>query len=223
MPADTDKLLDRVRKLLALADSPNVHEAASAAALAQALIDEHRLQTLLDAEADDAHAADALDDGRTTPLETGRRVRTWKTVLAAGLARLNSCVAYTTGRKKTAELLVAGHPSDRVAVLEVWRWLVHRIELLSATLGPGQDRAWHDAFRIGAAEEIITRMAESQHAMLQGAEGTALVSIERGLARRQTAVARFAAETLRLKPGRALRVDAEGYAQGKQAGATVKL
>lgn len=223
MPAATDKLLARVRKLLALADSPNVHEAASAAALAQALIDTHRLQGLLEAEASKQEEAEALEDGRDTPLETGRRVRTWKTVLAAGLARLNGCVAYTTGRKKTALLLLAGRPGDRAAVLEVWTWLVHRIELLSATLGPGQDRSWHDAFRIGAAEEILARMAASQHRVLQDVEAAALVTVEHGLARRQSAVDHFAEETLRLKPGRALRVDAEGYARGKAAGATVDL
>ncbi len=223
MTASTATLLDRVRKLLALAESPNVHEAASAAALAQVLIDKHRLQTLLDADTAATTAAEALDDGRDTPLETGRRVRTWKTVLASGLARLNGCVAYTTGRKKTAQLLLAGRPGDRDAVLAVWTWLVHRIELLSATLGPGQDRSWHDAFRIGAAEEILERMASSQHAVLQEVEPTALVSVERSLAERQAAVDRYAAQTLGLKPGRALRVDADGYARGKAAGATVKL
>ena len=36
-------LLARVQKLLALASSQNVHEAASAAAMAQALIERHRL------------------------------------------------------------------------------------------------------------------------------------------------------------------------------------
>ena len=223
MTASAAALLDRVRKLLALAESPNVHEAASAAALAQTLIDKHRLQALLEADRAEATATEALDDGRDSPLETGRRVRTWKTVLASGLARLNGCVAYTTGRKKTAQLLVAGRPEDRAAVLEIWTWLVHRIELLSATLGPGQDRSWHDAFRIGAAEEILDRMAASQHAVHQEVEPTALVSVKEGLARRNAAVQRYAEQTLRLKPGRALRVDADGYARGKAAGATVKL
>ena len=223
MPASSAVLLDRVRKLLALAESPNVHEAASAAALAQTLIDKHRLQALLEADRAEAIATEALDDGRDSPLETGRRVRTWKTVLASGLARLNGCVAYTTGRKKTAQLLVAGQPGDRAAVLEIWTWLVHRIELLSATQGPGEDRSWHDAFRIGAAEEILGRMAASQQAVHQEVEPTALVSVKEGLARRNAAVQQYAEQTLRLRPGRALRVDADGYARGKAAGATLKL
>lgn len=200
-----------------------MHEAASAAALAQALIDKHRLQTLLDADDEARGAVEAMDDGRDTPLETGRRVRTWKTVLAAGLARLNGCVAYTTGRKKTAQLLVAGRPDDRQAVLEIWSWLTHRIELLSATAGPGQDRAWHDAFRIGAADEILAKMEAAQSETLGAVGADALVRVEAGLARRQHAVDRYAREQLHLKPGRSLRVDADGYARGKAAGADLLL
>lgn len=44
-----DKLMDRVRKLLALAQSSNPHEAAAAMAKAKALMDEHRL-TMTDLE-----------------------------------------------------------------------------------------------------------------------------------------------------------------------------
>ena len=39
-------IVDRVRKLLALAGSSNVHEAAAAAARAQELITRHRLESL---------------------------------------------------------------------------------------------------------------------------------------------------------------------------------
>jgi hypothetical protein len=60
-------VLERVRKLLALASSPNIHEAASAAAKAQALIERHRLQSWLDAA--DAEAADPIEGGQDTPLE----------------------------------------------------------------------------------------------------------------------------------------------------------
>ena len=48
----TDAVLERVRKLLALATSPNLHEAAAAAAAAQALIERHRLGSLLEAQTD---------------------------------------------------------------------------------------------------------------------------------------------------------------------------
>lgn len=216
-------LLDRVRKLLALSESPNVHEAASAAAQAQRLIEAHRLQALLDrAQAEDDRQA-TLTDGREAPLERARRVRKWKRVLAARLAALNGCVAYTAGRRGDMRLLLAGHPDDRAAVAEVWSWLTHRIELASATHGAGRDRAWHDAFRIGAAETVAARMAEGR-AQAQGAlDAAALTVAQPALARRQAAVESFVDRELRLKPGRGVRVDPEGYARGQQVGRALSL
>jgi len=225
-------LLDRVRKLLALASSPNVHEAASAATAAQSLIDRHRLQTLLDAQ-DDAtaaqqDAADPMVDGRADPLETGRRVRKWRVVLACGLAEVNACLAYTAGSGRQRQLLVAGRDSDRAAVVALWQWLGPRIEWCSATAGPGQDRAWHLAFRIGAAEVIATRLAEAQQEDLANTSGTHLdptdlIRVEEVLSVRAAALTAYAQEHLRLKPGRHMRVDADGYGRGRQAGAQLAL
>lgn len=220
MDRDAAALVDRVRKLLALATSPNVHEAAAAAARAQAMIDDHRLAGLLD-EQDRADAD--VTDGQDQPLEQARRIRKWKTVLAGRLADLNGCVAYTAGHRGHQKLLLAGHPVDRVAVIEVWSWLTHRMELLSASHGAGQDRAWHDAFRIGAAETIAARMAETQTVVRAALETTALVRVQPALARRADAVQRFVDQQLRLKPGRGMSLDADGYARGKAAGGGLDL
>ena len=221
--ADTEKLLDRVRKLLALAESPNVHEAAAAAARAQAIIEEHRLQSILDRERAEEALQEGLDDGRDQPLEAARRIRKWKSFLAARLAELNGCVAYTAGARGDQKLLLAGHPDDRAAVLEIWSWLVHRIETLSATHGPGQDRRWHDAFRIGAAETVAAGMAASRAGARAKLGATALVRVEPALARRTEAVRAYARERLHLRQGRGLRVDADGYARGQVAGRDVEV
>lgn len=216
--ADRDKLLDRVRKLLALAESPNVHEAALAAARAQALIDAHRLQGLLDAE-DDA----PVTDGRSAPLESGRRLRKWKVVLASGLAEVNGCLAYTERVGKMKRIVLVGTEDDRAAVSMLWDWLVRRIEWLSATHGAGQDRRWHDAFRIGAAQTIAGRLRMSQQEGTARLESAALVVVSAGLARRQSRVSDFARDRLNLKPGRGIRVDPDAYRLGLQAGAEVPL
>ena len=103
MNADHAAVLDRVRKLLALATSPNVHEAAAAAAAAQALVERHRLEGRLA-----AHAAvtGSLTDGREAPLDRARRLRRWKVALATGLADANGCLAYTAEDARTGETLL---------------------------------------------------------------------------------------------------------------------
>lgn len=232
--ADTDKILDRVRKLLALASSDNVHEAALAAARAQELIEAHRLEALLAAEAA-AEALDAeapLEDGRADPLEVSKRLRTWRVVLATHLAELNGCLAYTdrVGRKK--RLLLVGRPADRALVRELYGWLCRRLEWLSATHAPpgGADKRWHEAFRIGAADVIAHRLEasrrerqERREALAGGSQGAALARLDASTAARAAQVSRYAEESLDLKPGRRLLVDADGYARGKAEGARFEL
>lgn len=225
MAKDTAALLDRVRKLLALATSPNVHEAALAAARAQALIEQHRLDGLLAAEAELAAelAADPITDGRDAPLERGRRIRKWKSALASGLAEANGCVAYTAAVGGETHLLLAGRAADREAVAAIWEWLVRRIEWLSATAGPGQPREWHEAFRIGAAESVCERLAAAVVDTRAALGTVALARVEPLQAERAAAVDAYARTQLRLKSGRALRVDAEALERGRAAGARMPL
>lgn len=210
--------LERVRRLLALAGSPNVHEAAAAAAAAQALIARHRLEGLLAGE-----AAEPITDGREAPLEVAVRPRRWKAFLAAGLARVNGCVAYSAEVPEGTALCVVGRASDRAAVAALWGWLVQRIELLSATHGAGQPRKWHDAFRVGAAEAVAGRLAASEAAAGADLPEGAMVRLAPALAERAAAVEAHAAQTLRLQRGRGMRVDVEALEAGRRAGADLPL
>ena len=223
--AETERLLERVRKLLALSTSPNVHEAALAAARAQELIVRHRLEGLL--QASEAEDREPIEDAREAPLEVGRRLRKWKRVLAQQLAALNGCVAYTLEVGREEHLILVGTAADRAATEALWSWLCKRIEWLSATHadGQGQDRHWHEAFRIGAVVTITERLQQVQAETLQAAalEMTALAVVERGLADRAARVEQFSRERLRLKPGRGIRVDVDAYARGRAAGAAVPL
>ena len=136
-----------MRKLLALASSDNVHEAALAASRAQELIEEHRLQAFLDAEADAEarEAADPVLSGTDDPLEATKRLRKWRVVLAMRLAELNGCIAYTVEYGREKRLLVSGREADREVVKELYAWLCQRLEWLSATHAPasGADKRWH--------------------------------------------------------------------------------
>lgn len=218
-----DAILDRVRKLLALATSPNAHEAASAAELAQTLIARHRLQQWLDADAVAADEAEAIDDARDEPLDVARKPRTWKVALATTLADANSCVAYTLDRGKERAIVLVGRAADRAAVLELWTWLVTRIEWLSATHGAGRDRKWHDAYRVGVVATIGERLSAVDEQVRGELSEGALVRVDPVLLARRDALERFVSERLRLGRGRSISVDAHAYAEGRQAGATLDL
>jgi hypothetical protein len=214
---EDQRALDRVRKLLALATSPDAHEAASAAAHAQALIDRHRLRAILDEESAAESGDDPITDARDQPLETARKIRPWKVLLALELASRNGCVAYTLETDDGQSLVLVGRAADREAVTTLWSWLVRRIEWLSATHGAGRSRRWHDDFRVGVVDAIAKRFAgenreePAEHAPL---DARSIARVDQAIAARAEALNRFVDKHLRLGAGRAIRVDPRAYNQG---------
>lgn len=216
-------LLSRVHKLLALAGSPNLHEAATAAGLAQTLIARHRLQGWIDAAQAVEQDPDPIEDARDAPLEASKRLRKWKVVLAGAIADANGCIAYTLDRGKDEAIVLVGRGRDRAAVLELWSWLVTRIEWLSATHGAGQDRPWHEAFRVGAVETVAERLASALVRVREEFSEAALVHVDPAAHAHREALDRFVADRLHLGKGRSLRVDASAWEQGRQAAVSLDL
>jgi hypothetical protein len=207
-----------VRKLLALSQSSHVHEAAAAAARAQALIERYRLQEMIEAE--QAAAAEPVDEEL---LDVARRTRRWRTVLAAALADVNGCLVFTREVGRERQIVLVGTSGDRAAVRSLWEWLVPQLEWLSATHGPGRDKRWHDDFRVGAAEVIGARLRRVQGDERALAEPEALVRVEPALVARRAAVERWAEERLTTKPGRRLSVGVDAWAAGRAAAREVPL
>lgn len=221
MSAPDPALLDRVRKLLALGGSPNVHEAALAAAHAQRLITRHRLEDWLAAEAEVADDPDPITDGREAPLEVARRARKWKVALAVALCEANGCVAWVWSRADDQAICAVGRARDRVGVEALWEALVRRIEWLSATAGPGRSRRWHEAFRIGAVDAIAERVATSREDAHDHLPQTALAVVDARDAAHTAALQRFVEENLGRGRGRAITVDRRAWQAGRAAGAAL--
>lgn len=209
--------------MLALATSPNPHEAAVAAAHAQTLIESHRLERWLAAEDEVREDPDPIEDARDAPLETAKRLRKWKVVLATTLAQANGCVAYTLAGDPKSSIVLVGRSRDREMVRELWAWLVKQIEWLSATNGEGQDRRWHDAFRIGVVSAVSERLKEAVQSVHSELDSSALERVDPARVAHREALERFVSERLSLGRGRNVRVDAEAWEQGHAASGKLKL
>ncbi len=231
---DRDKLLDRIRRLLRLAESPNVHEAAVAAARAQELMARHRIEA---AALDDADGGAGVKDLRDAPLDGSKRLRAWKTHLADAVARANGCRVYLLERDGMKHIVLVGRAEDAELVRLLYPELVKRVEVLTWLHGQGRTRSFCHAFRLGVVTTLHERLAlaaaEAKRRALEGDcdEGDVALAPEptrmalAKLEARDDAVERFMEAHLRLKPGRrkGLRAEAEGYESGRLAGHSVAL
>lgn len=236
----TEKVVDRIRRLLRLSTSSNPNEAAVAAALAQELMARHRIES---ARLLPAGEAENIRDHRDAPLEASKRLRPWKIELAGVVARANGCRIYLLERGKESEVILVGRTEDAELVRVLFAELVVRVESATRSGTEGRDRAFCNAFRLGAVTTIEERLrlanAEARNAALASGAGDAPASAQSkasfvdepmvyALARldaRADAVDRFMEETLRLTRGKSrnLRADAEGFAYGRVAGHALPL
>lgn len=192
--ANTQRVMDRIKKLLALATSSNPNEAASAMAEAQRLMTEHDLSEA------------ALEDGPPRVVEHdveaaggGSRACVWRASLASALGEvLGVKVIYTAGSTRVRSF---GRSADVAAHAALYHWLV-------AQLLPQCERDWYTMQRpdraattkqaftahwmTGAQREVVRRMTEARRAVaLQAPQGetAALVLLDRRREESRAAVA----------------------------------
>lgn len=163
----TERIIDRVRKLLELANSANEHEAALAASKAAELMSQHEINEAMlrvtgEDDADNAHVAERIVEGNL-PDATERRVA-WRDRVASAMARSLDCETYYWANNL--------HAMGRESNVATWKYtcgyLFNEIERLAdkAWLEDGADlaavgqrpRVWKGAFRLGAADTVANKL-----------------------------------------------------------------
>lgn len=225
------KLLDRVQKLLALAGSPNPHEAALAAGQAAKLIARHRL--------DESQLTPPCDpdielfEGR--PLDASKRLRGWKVALASVLAQVNDCRILVTGPKsgqrhgakdKVRKIWVVGRPFDVMRLFAMYPPMLRWVEHLTMQKLDGAGHRYREDFRRG----VVMSMAKSMQTMrlepwtdAGNPDDQALTLAREKSARRGEQVEQWMKERLGVRSGkgRTLSVILDAYQAGQEAGAEV--
>lgn len=222
-----DKIIDRIRKLLALSKSANEHEAAMAAGQAADLMLKHEIE-----EASLCDAEDTPEGVESETLEKGKQHTSWKRVLANGLCQSFGCQSYGDRLSGMAKTIIVGQPSKLATIRYMYQYLVAEIERLAnatyrahARFTTESARSWKNAFRLGASSAIYKRLLaqrEETHAAARIAgQGSALVVVKRS----EEAVAAYikkAVPNLR-SSGRASCSSRSGFGAGKSAGERVSL
>jgi hypothetical protein len=170
--SNIEKIIDRVRKLLALAEGAgSEHEAASAAARATALIAEYQLTEAELRVADATLPPEPIEKSARLEPEvplTGRKRVAWRETIALAVAKdlgVRMHWTYTrdwsNGGRKCSDVRGFGRESS----IQTWRYTCQYLwraidELAEAegTSGSQSVRAYRNAFRVGCAQRISERI-----------------------------------------------------------------
>lgn len=233
----------RLLKLSHSSDSP--HEAANAAARAQAIIDRYKL-TGLSAESDIPGAArepeeeirefeDPLDYAKSGE---GKNLSRWKVALASTLAKANQSRIYTSRGIKMPSIRIVGRPSDAETIRYMYQYLVNEIERLTKVHAKGNGKTWANNFRLGIVDEIGDRLREQREETLEkmkaetvgtstGQTGMALVRLDKALAtleKQGADVQGWMDKNMRLRKTYArVRTDYGAREAGRQAGKSIQF
>jgi hypothetical protein len=182
---------ERIRKLLALADSPNENEAAAAAEKAQVLMLRYGIEMAAVAASGGERLAvdEHVLDGKVDP---------WRRMLAAAVARsAGGEIVWAPGGdgRNQGKIFFYGPAGTVGGIVELYRYLEAQLVVISATATAARrerrvhGRTWRNSFLLGAVGRLGQRLDARRAQTAEAAEnGRALVlvksAVDRGIERR---------------------------------------
>ena len=224
MQKANDEILAKVKKLLALGESPSEAEAASALEKARCLLARYGL-SMSDVEA----ATSLVTEG--TLLEK-RRLRKWEAHLVYVVTQATFTQAIHVSRGDSGKVLIIGREVNVAAAVELFAYLHLAVLKLGRAHG---DRVAHlESFKMGAVHRIGERLSDGwapdeSTGEGKGTQGDAApedrqltVQMERTASRENKAYIdeKFGKTKTKRTGG---NVDAHSFHQGRAAGETVSL
>ena len=212
-----EKILDRVKKLLALATSDNEHEAASAASAASELLQKYNLCI------EDVSEITAKD---TTVIEEivaeGNRMISWVYQLFRYVVQSMECRTLIHSGKLKKLVIVGTESNVKVAKLTL-EYLFTVVENLARRNASGQGKAYANSYKLGVVEGIGYKLRLRASAAKEAATGVATAVGTALVLRQSTAVADHMARytgTYKVAPSSITCHDAfgRGMVDGKDVG-----
>jgi hypothetical protein len=221
----SDKIKDRIKKLLAQATSNNEHESAAALGMAQELLAKHRL-SMADLPDNEVPHEDVVCDN--DPLFAAGRIHTWKSQLANIFATFNNCrlVKYTgaaTGNNsRGSKLVIFGRPSDIDMVRYLLAYSITTLTNFARIPCMDEGHSYKQSWFLGAVNGIHTKLKEGKIRAQEGASKFALVKVENQLKEVDDFI-RSNVGKLRKGTGGNTKINYDAYAQGERAGRNLDL
>lgn len=212
------KVLDKITKLLALADSPNEHEAALAMEKAHALLAEHNLTM-----------ANVAAHTTSTPLEeighdtaTSKMGATWVRHLWYATAKLYFCeYFYSRGNHRTYHTVI-GSQANSATAIHMAEYLTSAVVKLSNAAGTGTFRS---NFRQGCAMRLNARMRDLK-AQQENPATTSSSNLPAVYNQSEAAANDYMDEKFNIRKGKSRAVsisNGDGYSAGNKAAEGIGL
>lgn len=207
-----EQVIDKVRKLLALATSSNEHEAAAAAAKAQELLLKYNIETRrLETE-------DATDSGIIVRRMTEHDFSGWRGQLIGAVCEATTTRVLLTklgGKSKLYQIF--GAPANCEIAEYLYSYLTKTLVKLSPK--PVATAESH-AFRMGAVHVIYTRLLETYKAVAQASADTMALVVTTT----EAIDAKVAEMYPKIGKARTARIsDWDAYDRGRVAGKSIPL
>ena len=150
-------IVDKIKKLLALATSSNENESTAAAEKASLLLAQYNLSL---ADLGPNHQEE-IDESR---VETTSKFVTWKMILLSGIAEANGCNAMRNSY--TGSMFLVGTSTNLIVCTHLYQCLSSAIERrANYRKGNGRGLAYLNAFRVGCATRLRQRLLEQKQEM----------------------------------------------------------
>lgn len=182
---DKTKVIDRIKKLLALSASPNEHEAASAAEKAQALLAEHNLSMM------DVKSETKNEDSFVIDTDTRSSSSPWRRRLATACATLYFCEYYYTFHYEPTPKRSCGYirhdihnfvgaPHNIAVAKMMFVYLTNTVERLARegakTVAKGLRSGYETSFKTACTSRVCARI----HKRIADAKAGGMIKTEGG-------------------------------------------
>jgi len=222
---ENSKIVERIQKLLALSQSSNENEAASALAKAQALLAEHNLSMA------QVQVRTGVQPAYIKEVHDLNSHENWRRFLLWYIAKQNFCDVVTHGGASTVSLI--GERENIQAVQVMYAFIAAQLERLASAWyqvyqrsyqyysNPVPARTWKNNFFLGAVATIKQRLEEEKRAFEASSNACRSLVVVKDRDLRE-AKQRFHPQA---RSGRPVRYTpaSDGYERGREAGRQVRF
>jgi hypothetical protein len=224
MNTQISSVIEKVQKLLALAQSSSANEAANAAAAANKLIDQYRLSEH-DIAVEHSESDPIIEDDSYL-YETGR-VTPWKNTLIHVLTTHYGVAHYIDAHfpegRKVSRFKLVGRTSDIHIVRYMFAWLISECQRLANSQVKGQGRvvvaSYCDGFVTGLASQLQVSRKEAQ----QNVSSEAIIKLDSRLQESRNFMYQKYSDMKKVKAKSQAQRDLGAFVAGQQQGKNIHL